>query len=407
MNIKIILNEPYKGMTSGWPTRYIGLINELYKSNSLYIYAPGNTSLLKDTFPDAYVCSSSNEEHKKINFSAVKYFASIISPSKTDVFLPIFYYYPDFNSLLFREQSTIRYDIIFYFGLSSYVYYHKLHPNVPKICDFCDSLLRHFLANIKNAKTFKTKIINYLDIIYLFRIKRKFIDNEVSIIGTTEKDISYIKKIIQRNNSFAIPNGIYIPEFQSSEKYFLNKWESKSILFCGSLNYQPNILAIRYILQELWSSLKSIYPDIQLNIVGRQPSADLLAFIKQFKDVNVHKDVPNIIEFYQSAKIALIPIFSGGGIKNKVLEALCTATPIVTNKEGAIGIDLESEKHGFIVEDRQHFIDTTSTILNADLETYSMWANNCFQLAQKYSWTEVGKKLNTTITSIVNKQTLS
>ena len=42
-------------------------------------------------------------------------------------------------------------------------------------------------------------------------------------------------------------------------------------------------------------------------------------------------------ELHQGA-VALLPMFSGSGMKNKVLEAFCAGTPVVTNRAGILGV---------------------------------------------------------------------
>jgi glycosyltransferase involved in cell wall biosynthesis len=38
------------------------------------------------------------------------------------------------------------------------------------------------------------------------------------------------------------------------------------------------------------------------------------------------------------AAVAVLPMFSGSGMKNKVLEAFCAGTPVVTNRSGIAGV---------------------------------------------------------------------
>ena len=59
LKIRIVIGTEFRGMDSGWPVRYIGLMKELYKHHSLYIYAPGDTKLLQSYFPSASVSNYS------------------------------------------------------------------------------------------------------------------------------------------------------------------------------------------------------------------------------------------------------------------------------------------------------------------------------------------------------------
>jgi glycosyltransferase involved in cell wall biosynthesis len=395
MKIKVILSEPYNGMTSGLPTRYIGMIRQLYARHTLHIFAPGNTELLTAEFPNGVICRSSAEQPTKKKFTTLNFFRSLLFPEKNEIFLPMCDYYPEFSEIVNKDYD--KYDHIYYFSLSAYLFYHFNPHHIEETCDLCDSLLRHFIANFRNSKQIKRKIVALADMLYLARIKKKYICKKVTLTVTTEKDAVYIMRSIRDNRVFAVPNGIIIPEIKFDDEYLSKKWNSKEILFCGSLNYSPNVDTITYILQTLWAQLKKRLPDVVLNIVGRDPNETLLQMINGFKDVHVYRNVPDVFTYYSSAKIILSPLFSGGGIKNKILEALCTATPIVTNREGATGIALTSGDHGLIRETENELVEAVVQLMTANSLEYSQIAMNCLELSKKYTWDEIGKQLEDVI----------
>jgi glycosyltransferase involved in cell wall biosynthesis len=395
MKIKVILSEPYKGMTSGAPTRYIGMLSQLYKNHSLHIFAPGNTELLVSTFPNAFVCKATSNKNQKKNFSAFNFFWSLLFPDRNVIFLPTFAYYPEFSEMVNSDYE--RYNHIYYFGLSSYLFYHFNPHHVNETCDLCDSLLRHFIANYRNSKGIRRGIVSIADMLYLRRIKQKFVPRNVNLIVTTEKDALYVRKNLKKNRVSAIPNGISVPEINFDNDYYSTKLNSNEILFCGSLNYSPNIDTINYILTTLWAQIKNRLPGVVFNIVGRDPDERLLQLVKGYNDVYVYMNVPDVFTYYRSAKVILSPLFSGGGIKNKILEALCTATPIVTNQEGATGIALKSGEHGFIKENEMDFINSVIQIMTAPNQEYIRTARNCLELAKKYTWDEIGNQLENVI----------
>ena len=93
MNILVVLDEPHIGMVSGWPTRYIGIISQLYKKHKLSIFAPGDTTLLKSVFPDADVCASTSIDNVVTSrFSLGKYIFSFFFPDRNNIFFNGFQY---------------------------------------------------------------------------------------------------------------------------------------------------------------------------------------------------------------------------------------------------------------------------------------------------------------------------
>jgi len=58
--------------------------------------------------------------------------------------------------------------------------------------------------------------------------------------------------------------------------------------------------------------------------------------------------VANLVEFYQNVSIVICPMFSGTGVKIKVLEALSYGIPVVTNQRGVDGL-LNKSANGCLV----------------------------------------------------------
>ena len=56
----------------------------------------------------------------------------------------------------------------------------------------------------------------------------------------------------------------------------------------------------------------------------------------------------------QGAAVAVLPVLSGSGMKNKVLEALATGTPVVANRLGVRGVEgVVDGRHVLLAEDAE------------------------------------------------------
>jgi glycosyltransferase involved in cell wall biosynthesis len=394
MKIKIIINEPYKGITSGWATRYIGLTNEMYKRHTLFIYAPGDTTLLQSTFPNAIVCSSTEVEENKLEFSLWGYFLSFLSPKREKIYLPGFNYYPKFHALLVNNVNRESVDLVFYFSFSSYIYYNKIDRDVPKICDFCDSFYRHLESKRLIKRTIISRMVDRVDIAYLYRIKRKFILQDLLILTITDIDKEYIQKVLSKNSIKSIPNGVNTPEIFAESSFLEEKYNSDIVLFCGSLDYEPNVNCIKYIFEHIWIEIKKQNPSLVLQLVGRNANEQVLNLVKNKQDVEIHQNVKDVFVFYQKAKLLLSPMFIGGGMKNKLLESLSVGTPIVTNREGAAGVNFSDSVHGYLGETSRALVLSVNKILRADKQSYTKMVLACIELSREYRWSSIGDRLD-------------
>jgi len=395
MRIKIILFEPFLGITNGWATRYIGMMTSLSKYHDLHIFAPGDTSMLSALFPNANVCESTSEESDTEPFSLGSYFHSILFPAKNPVFFQEYRFYSDFSRLLIDTPSEC--ECIFYFGLYTYIRYHDTSTNIPVICDFCDSRLRHLLSQKKDKFDLISSFVKFLDILYVKRLKRAFIPSNLTLIAITKVDSYHIQRCLKKNNIVTIPNGVDFPVINDLEKYIETKWHENRILFFGSLDYQPNLNSIYYIIHKIWPEVQQRCPEAILCIAGRNPSADLKETFKNIKNVELYSNVQDKFEIYKKAKVLLCPIFSGGGLKNKILEALAVGTPIITTNEGATGIGLLTGIHGIVSSKREELLNGIEKIFTCEKEIYRTFVLSCRSLGKSYSWESVTVTLNSLV----------
>ena len=78
------------------------------------------------------------------------------------------------------------------------------------------------------------------------------------------------------------------------------------------------------------------FPDAELILVGANPSKSILSL--QSERIKIHKNVPDMKPYLQSAQVFIHPHSGGSGIQNKLLEAMSCECPVVTTQTGKQGI---------------------------------------------------------------------
>lgn len=390
-NLQVIIGSQYRSNYTGWEIRYLGLLNELYKYFNIFIFAPGNTKPFAKLFPKAYVCNSSSEA-PVYNNKKTKYIREMILVSRYNLIRYFYNYNKNFHEIILKDN--IDYDCTFFFGLESYLYYGAACTSNIIFCDICDSNLRKVTNAIQNSEKLIYKFLYYMDYIYYKRLKKKYITENIRLLAITNLDVRYISKVLNNNIIHCIPNGVNQYINKINEELIYKKHNSKSIIFTGSLNYGPNIESILYILEEIWPSIVEGFPNYNFKIIGRSPVDVIRTKVQNSFNVDLIGPVPNLFPYYMEARLFLGPIILGGGMKNKFLESFASGTPIVTNKEGAEGIEFINKKHGYICHTKYELINAVKTILEFNYKEYSMLAKNCFDLSKKYKWENVGCKLS-------------
>ena len=249
------------------------------------------------------------------------------------------------------------------------------------------------------VKSFKNYLSFQFDILQMKRFKKKFFPPDIKILAITDLDCKYISTALSKNMIYTVPNGIHLQNFENIKSYKSKKYESHNVVFVGSLDYQPNIESILYTLENLWPEIHHTFPRLIFKIVGRSPHEELIKKIENSDGVELIGPVDNVWEYYKGAKCFLGPIFSGGGMKNKFLESFSVGTPVITTPEGAIGINMENDRHGKIGGTKSELLEAVFQMLSCSKTEYSMYIDACICLSSENSWEKAGALLNTILTN--------
>jgi glycosyltransferase involved in cell wall biosynthesis len=89
------------------------------------------------------------------------------------------------------------------------------------------------------------------------------------------------------------------------------------------------------------------------------------------------------------AAVSIAPIFTGGGTRLKILEAMALRTPVVSTTKGAEGLDIEHGRHLLIADTAEVFADAVLSLLR-DAQFRQGLAERAYQLVtEKYDWAAV------------------
>lgn len=110
-----------------------------------------------------------------------------------------------------------------------------------------------------------------------------------------------------------------------------------TVVFIGHLGWQPNIDAAVWFCREVWPRVVAADPARRLLLVGRRPASRVLALAG--KSIEVHPDVPSVVEFFGRAATSVAPLLAAGGTRIKILESLGSGTPVVATAMGALGLE--------------------------------------------------------------------
>jgi glycosyltransferase involved in cell wall biosynthesis len=138
--------------------------------------------------------------------------------------------------------------------------------------------------------------------------------------------------------------------------------EAGTVGFIGSLDFRPNQEAVAWIVDELWPRVTERAPEARLSIAG-SGAPGWLRHRAQGQNIEFLGEVIDAQAFLQRTSVVIAPLFAGGGMRIKVLEAMALAKPIVATMLGAGGIDVENGRDIVIADDVTSFADGVVRLL--------------------------------------------
>jgi polysaccharide biosynthesis protein PslH len=160
------------------------------------------------------------------------------------------------------------------------------------------------------------------------------------------------------------------------------------LLFSGNLGYFHNVAPAVLVARQVLPRVRRDVPEARLRVAGARPAAAVRA-LAALDGVTVAADVPSMADELHGAAVAVLPVLSGSGMKNKVLEALATGTPVVANRLGVRGVEGAVDgRHVLLAEDAEAMAAACVRLLR-DVELRRRLAANGRELVERaYAWEE-------------------
>jgi len=110
------------------------------------------------------------------------------------------------------------------------------------------------------------------------------------------------------------------------------------VLFVAGFAHPPNVDAARWLVEAIMPVVWARRPGLRLSLVGSNPTAEVLALAGDRVEVTGFVSDAELQRRYGAARVAVVPLRFGAGVKSKVVEALQQGLPLVTTSVGAQGL---------------------------------------------------------------------
>ncbi len=201
----------------------------------------------------------------------------------------------------------------------------------------------------------------------------------MTIICVSPADRDHFARIGCSNPTLA-PNGVD-PEFLSIETPASS---GEAILFFGQASWAPNVEGMNRFLELGWPRVTAAVPSARLRIAG--PSSErAFAAARSTPGVELLGLVDSIVDELLSSRAVVAPLWSGGGTRIKVLEAMASARPVVGTPLAVEQLGFNDGHHGLLADSPEGLGDALITVLTQP-ERANQLGKAARELAAPFEW---------------------
>ena len=216
-------------------------------------------------------------------------------------------------------------------------------------------LVKLYLKNLsKRIKRFETGLLNSYDV----------------LVPITSRDEQILNKLGNVRPTHVSQTGIDSSALIADTKNL----EYPSLFHIGSLEWPPNQEALLWFAENCWQSIHKKYPALKFYVAGRN-APDWLKRKLNLPNVVFAGEVEDAYEFMNSKAIMVVPLFSGSGMRIKIIEGMALGKSIVSTPIGVEGIDVEHGKHLLIASGPAEFIEAVSVLVDDKIKFETIGRN--------------------------------
>lgn len=286
-------------------------------------------------------------------------------------------------------QLTAReaFDVVLFHGKSIFSVIADWN-NRPLVVDFCDATSMRYRNKMAYADPAK-RLWYALRYRQIKQIEDEMIAKTPHVAFVSWRDREAV--LGAENRGRVVPIGV-------DQKYWTRRTRQPQphcLVFTGVMNYAPNEDAAIYLIDKILPIIRRAVPQLEVLIVGRDPSPALQEKAQPFADVKITGFVEDMRPYLERAAVFVAPLRFGSGIQNKVLEAMAMEVPVVTTTLVAAGfrVDGAGEPPVIVADGEEQFAQRVAALLGEEETRAHLAAAGRRFVENHFVWSSSAAKL--------------
>lgn len=197
-----------------------------------------------------------------------------------------------------------------------------------------------------------------------------------------------------RSRVHVIPNGVDADFFRPTDEAVTRDEAvtgdqavtQREIVFTGNLWTYDSVRGALWFIDRILPVVTEAVPEVRFRMVGRDPAPELVDAATRTPRVFVDANVPDIRPYLGGAAVYVCPLFSGGGVKNRLLEAMAMARATVTTPDCAAAIGLRDGEALRAAADEAGFARAVAELLQDESARRQMGEEARGVVLERFSW---------------------
>jgi glycosyltransferase involved in cell wall biosynthesis len=173
------------------------------------------------------------------------------------------------------------------------------------------------------------------------------------------------------------------------------------VFHIGAMDWLPNIEGIEWFLKKVWPIIQDKKPEAKLKLAGKKMPTSIKLFANE--QIEVHDFVDDNKAFIGHGGIMIVPLFSGSGMRVKIVEGMAMGKAIVTTGIGAEGIHGVDGRDFLLANTADEFAEKVLSLLDNPSKQIELGKHAKDFAQSHFDNLSIGKKLIEFFNSIDKK----
>lgn len=298
------------------------------------------------------------------------------------------FYCQKFEELIVSTLAKHEFDVIILEGLFVSGYINSIRKNSKAKIVFRAHNIEHEIweRNTQNERK-GLKRLYLKKLAEQLKIQEIQVLEDVDVIASiTQKDKNQIKELGCKTEIKVIPFGINVTNYKQEENT-----TQFSFFHIGSMDWIPNQNGIKWLLEKVWNKISESNNKVTLRLAGKNMPEWLLKLNQ--KNVEVIGEVDDAINFINQNQIMVVPLFSGSGMRIKIVEGMALGKTIIATTIALEGIDYTPNKNVIVADTKEEFIKAINWCLTNKEGAKQIGVNALELIHRKYDNSKIIKEL--------------